>query len=140
MKPKAHYQQRVAALLGYSTKIVGLVHNNWHHQQEIHVVMPPANRLPKRQWIPKSNEVLFAVRTLVREKQAKNERIVACHILDLTRQYKWLVVDESDPKAYAYDTSYCSSVRVRGLLHFNTVIVVSKELICKELGSHWKYT
>ena len=27
---------------------------------------------------------------------------------------------------------FCSSVRARGLLHFNTV--VSKELICKELG------
>ena len=28
----------------------------------------------------------------------------------------------------------CSSVRARGLLRFNTAIVVSKELICKELG------
>ena len=27
---------------------------------------------------------------------------------------------------------FCSSVRARGLLHFNTI--VSKELICKELG------
>ena len=31
-------------------------------------------------------------------------------------------------------SSFCSSGRARGLLRFNTVIVVSKELICKELG------
>ena len=29
---------------------------------------------------------------------------------------------------------FCSSVRARGLLRFNTAITVSKELNCKELG------
>ena len=31
-------------------------------------------------------------------------------------------------------SSFFCSVRARGRLRFNTVIVVSKELICKELG------
>ena len=100
-KPKGHYQQRVAALLGYSTKTVGLVYRDWHHQQEIQVAMPPANRRPKQQRIPKSNDVLLAVRTLVREKRSRNERVVARHVLDLMRQRMWIVVDEQDPKAYA---------------------------------------
>ena len=34
-KPKRHYQQRVAALLGYSAKKVRLVYRDWHHQLEI---------------------------------------------------------------------------------------------------------
>ena len=34
-KPKGHYQQWVAALLGYSAKKVGLVYRDWHHQLEI---------------------------------------------------------------------------------------------------------
>ena len=72
-KPKGHYQQQVAALLGYSTKTVGLIYRDWHHQQEIQVAMSPANRLPKQPRIPKLNDVLLAVRTLVREK-SRNER------------------------------------------------------------------
>ena len=100
-KPKGHYQQRVSALLGYSTKTVGLVYRDWHHHLQIQVAMPPANRLPKQQRIPKSNDVLLAVRTLVREKRSSNERVVARHVLDLMRQRKWLVVDDQDPKAYA---------------------------------------
>ena len=100
-KPKGHYQLRVSALLGYSTKTVGLVYRDWHHHQQIQVAMPPANRLPKQQCIPKSNDVLLAVRTLVREKRSSNERVVARHVLDLMRQRKWLVVDDQDPKAYA---------------------------------------
>ena len=99
-KPKGHYQQRVSALLGYSTKTVRLVYRDWHHHQQIQVAMPPANRLPKQQRIPKSNDVLLAVHTLVREKRS-NERVVARHVLDLMRQRKWLVVDDQDPKAYA---------------------------------------
>ena len=31
-------------------------------------------------------------------------------------------------------SSVCSTVRARGLLQFNTAIIVSKELNCKELG------
>ena len=64
-KPNGHYQLWVSALLGYSTKTVGLVYRDWHHHQQIQVAMPPANRLPKQQLIPKSNDVLLAVRTLV---------------------------------------------------------------------------
>eukprot|EP00731_Ephydatia_muelleri_P016301 Em0009g725a len=40
-KPKGHYQLRVSALLGYSTKTVGLVYRDWHHHQQIQVAMPP---------------------------------------------------------------------------------------------------
>ena len=89
-KPKGHYQQRVAALLGYSTKTVGLAYRDWHHQQEIQVTMPPANRHPKQQRIPKSNDVLLAVCTLVREKRSRNERVVR-HVLDLMRQRMWTI-------------------------------------------------
>ena len=61
--------------------------------------MPPANRLPKQQHIPKSNDVLLAVRTLVREKRSRNERVSQCVTSD--KQRMWLVVDDQEPKAYA---------------------------------------
>ena len=79
-KPMEHYQQRVSALLGYSTKTVGLVYRDWHHHQQIQVAMPPANCLPKQQRIPKSNDVLLAVRTLVQEKHSSNKQslLVTC--------------------------------------------------------------
>ena len=39
--------------------------------------MPPANCRPKQQRIPKSQDALLAVRTHVREKRARNERVAA---------------------------------------------------------------
>ena len=95
------------------------MYRDWHHQQEIQVAMPPANRLPKQQRIPKSNDVLLAVRTLVREKRSRNERVVARHVLDLMRQRMWLVVDDQDPKADA------SSLRC-ARRYLNTVIVTMR--------------
>ena len=88
---RQHYQQRVAALLhGFSTKTVGLAYCDWDHQQEIQVVMSPANRLPKQERIHKSNDVLLAVHTLMREKSTRNKQVVARHVLDLMRQRMWL--------------------------------------------------
>ena len=61
--------------------------------------MTPTNRLPKQKHIPKSIDVLLAVRTLVQEKRSRNERVSQCVTSD--KQRMWLVVDDQDPKAYA---------------------------------------
>ena len=101
--------------------------------------MPPANRFFKRQRIPKSIEVLLAVRTFIREKRAKNERVVAHHVLDLMRSSSTSgLLTNQTPKLMPMTIAsfFFFTVRARGLLRFNTVIVVSKgkELICTELG------
>ena len=136
-KPKEHYQQRVAALLGYSTKTVGLVYRDWHHQQEIQVAMPPANRLPKQQRIPKSNDVLLAVRTHVREKRSRNERFFAVlfwvfqHFLGIFGLRR-VVCDENI--LLLFPLLFAPSVGARGLLLFSAAVVVSGDLGCKELA------
>eukprot|EP00731_Ephydatia_muelleri_P025274 Em0017g357a len=117
-KPKGHYQQRVSALLGYSTKTVGLVYRDWHHHQQIHVAMPPANRLPKQQRIPKSNDVLLAVCTLVREQRS------ICHGKHLSKTFpyglsvfrEWLqcwlhVIPIRVPELWAYQASIFQAAR-----------------------------
>ena len=94
--------------------------------------MPPANRFFKRQRIPESIEVLLAVRTFIREKRAKNERVVAHHVIDLMRSSSTSgLLTNQTPKLMPMTIAF---FHPRGLLRFNIVIVVSKELICTELG------
>ena len=130
---------------------MGLAYRDWDHQQEIQVVMSPANRLPQQERIHKSNDVLLAVHPLMREKSTRNKQVVARHVLDLMRQQMWLAgsvhwalfldfprapwnLRLATSRIAMEMSSFCSSEGARDLLLFNTAIVDSRELNCKELA------
>ena len=102
---KGNYQLQVSSVLGYSSKTVGLTYRDWLHEHKISVAHAGANRSPKCQRIPKSKRVLLAVRALVRERQAKSERVVARHILDLMHRRRWLTFDESACEGHSTGTA-----------------------------------
>lgn len=92
-------QARVVKLLKRSTTTVATAYSDWHASEDIVTVAPGGNRHRKAERIPQTQEVLLAVRKLVRDRRTRKQRTTARHVWDLLRQRDWLTVDETDAKA-----------------------------------------
>jgi len=100
-KAKGNYQERVSSLLGYGKQTVSDTYRDWRNSCQVLSALPPANRTRKRERIPKTSEVICAIRELILERRVQKKQVLARHVWDLMCQRKWLIVDESDRKACA---------------------------------------
>lgn len=80
-KPASNAQQRVAQLLGVSTKTVSSTMKTWHENQKIRERNAPANRNKKKTRIPRTVAVRVKIRTFVREERMHHRMVVARDVL-----------------------------------------------------------